>query len=150
MSKINFAKLSEGRLHGAPKSHIPEDLRRCTHVWLRIDRVRRPLEAPYAGPHEVISRHENFFTIKTDAGVEQNVSMDRLKPVHNPNLFEGLKQRKREVPVTSPLPPSDKLEKETSKTGDLSVKPSDAASEPRKSRFNRIAKHRNKIDCHYY
>ena len=38
---------------------IPKELSKCSHVWLRIDRVKQPLEAPYSGPHEVVSfNHE--------------------------------------------------------------------------------------------
>ena len=32
---------------------IPKELTTCTYVWLRTDRVRKPLEAPYQGPYLV-------------------------------------------------------------------------------------------------
>ena len=66
------------------KSFIPKDLKNATQVWLRIDRVRRPLEAPYSGPFKVISKNDKFFTIQLHNGNKSNVSIDRLKPVRVP------------------------------------------------------------------
>ena len=81
MSKINFDELSTGRLHSRPKSFIPEDLKVCSHVWIRVDRIRKPLEAPYMGPFKVIKRSDKFFVIETVKGNQQSISIDRLKPV---------------------------------------------------------------------
>ena len=60
-------------------SFIPEKLRSSSHVWLRIDRVRRPLEAPYQGPYEVLRREDDTFSLLI-RGKPTNVSIDRLKP----------------------------------------------------------------------
>ena len=49
---------------------------------MRVDRVRRPLEAPYSGPFLVVKRGEKYFVIKDNMGKEQAISVDRLKPVH--------------------------------------------------------------------
>ena len=59
---------------------IPKELSKCSHVWLRIDRVKQPLEAPYYGPHELFSfNHElNTAQIKVN-GLIQTVSIQRLK-----------------------------------------------------------------------
>ena len=48
-------------------------------MWLRVDRVRRPLEAPYQGPYEVLNRTQRTFTIAI-RGKPSVVSIDRLKP----------------------------------------------------------------------
>lgn len=82
MSKIDFENLSRGNLHSNPKSYIPVDLKTCTHVWVRIDRVRKSLEAPYTGPFKVIRRNSKFFIIENNSGKEQTISIDRLKPVY--------------------------------------------------------------------
>ena len=66
------------------KSYVPKDLKNCTHVWLRIDRVRKSLEAPYSGPYKVLARTEKFFTIELPNGDKNNVSIDRLKPARIP------------------------------------------------------------------
>ena len=49
-------------------------------MWMRIDRVRRPLEAPYAGPYKVLQRASNYFLLEISDNVHTNVSIDRLKP----------------------------------------------------------------------
>lgn len=59
--------------------HLPDKLKRCSHVWLRIDRVKRPLEAPYQGPFEVVDRKADTFSIMV-RGKVTSVSVDRLKP----------------------------------------------------------------------
>ena len=53
MSQVDFALLAQGINHGQKPVYIPQNLRQATHVWIRIDRIRRPLEAPYAGPFRV-------------------------------------------------------------------------------------------------
>jgi len=60
-------------------SHQPEKLNSCSHIWLRIDRVRRPLEAPYQGPFEVLTRTNDTLTISV-RGKPMVVSVDRVKP----------------------------------------------------------------------
>ena len=35
------------------KSYVPEKLQTCDKVWIRVDHVRRPVEAPYSGPYMV-------------------------------------------------------------------------------------------------
>lgn len=62
--------------------HVPKDLSSCSHVFLRTDRVRKALEAPFTGPHEVIRRNEKNVVIKTKKG-EQAVSVDRVKPAYH-------------------------------------------------------------------
>lgn len=93
MRKTDFNKLSEGSLHSVPTSYVPADLKTCEYVWLRVDRVKRPLEAPYSGPYLVIKRLPKIFIIKNNVGVEQTVSIDRLKPAYlNKSLeFKNIK-----------------------------------------------------------
>ena len=50
-------------------------------MWVRVDRIRRPLEAPYSGPFLVVRRGEKYFVVDV-LGREQSISVDRLKPVH--------------------------------------------------------------------
>ena len=69
------------------KTFIPKELNKCTHVWLRVDRVRKPLEAPYSGPFEIIERTPKFFKIKMLTKTD-NVSIDRLKPA-NVNITQS-------------------------------------------------------------
>lgn len=90
MQKFDMDKLSRGHLHTIPNSYIPKDLQTCKSIWLRTDRVRKPLEAPYTGPFQVLSRHEKYFTIKRSDDVHSNVSIDRLKPAY---ISENIKSK---------------------------------------------------------
>lgn len=59
-------------------------LNTCAYVFLRYDAVRKLLQPPYTGPHEVIRRvSDKVFTIKVNGKVV-NVSVDRLKPAFLP------------------------------------------------------------------
>ncbi|BHF65278.1 Era Like 12S Mitochondrial RRNA Chaperone 1 [Sparganum proliferum] len=60
------------------ESYLEKDLATCSHVYLRCDRVRRPLEPPYDGPFRVISRGTKNFRIQCGTR-EEVVSVDRLK-----------------------------------------------------------------------
>ncbi|GBN81465.1 Transposon Ty3-I Gag-Pol polyprotein [Araneus ventricosus] len=60
---------------------VNKDLENCSHVFQRIDRVKKQLESPYEGPFPVIERKDKFFTINIK-GKNVNVSLDRLKPAH--------------------------------------------------------------------
>ena len=59
-------------------SHLPLDLTTCTHVFLRRDAVRKPLQPPYDGPFRVISRTDKHFTLDIN-GRQDTVTVDRLK-----------------------------------------------------------------------
>ena len=58
---------------------VHKDLKTCSHVFLRVDRVRKSLEPPYEGPFLVTERTPKYFTIEIK-GKEMNVTIDRLKP----------------------------------------------------------------------
>lgn len=74
------------KLRPVPTAHhnhttvfVHPDLHTCSHVFLRDDSVRRPLQQPYTGPYPVISRQPKIFELKiNDKSVM--VSIDRLKP----------------------------------------------------------------------
>lgn len=85
MQQIDFHTLSFGSHHPnsfQQKTILPSSLNTCEYVWVRLDRVRKPLEAPFQGPFRVISRTENFFTIELPSGKFDNVSVQRLKPAN--------------------------------------------------------------------
>ncbi|GBM59450.1 hypothetical protein AVEN_117651-1 [Araneus ventricosus] len=58
-----------------------KDLKNCSHVFQRIDRVKKQLEPPYEGPFSVIESKDKNFTINIK-GENVNVSLDRLKPAY--------------------------------------------------------------------
>ncbi|GBO29522.1 hypothetical protein AVEN_61572-1 [Araneus ventricosus] len=60
---------------------VNKDLENCSHVFHRIDRVKKQLESPYEGPIPVIERKDKYFTINI-RGENVNVSLDRLKSIY--------------------------------------------------------------------
>ncbi|BHF79932.1 Fabp5p [Sparganum proliferum] len=68
----------EGDCMKMTESYLEKDLATCSHVYLRCDRVRRPLEPPYDGPFRVISRGTKNFRIQLRTR-EEVMSVDRLK-----------------------------------------------------------------------
>ncbi|XP_064461757.1 uncharacterized protein LOC135371714 [Ornithodoros turicata] len=67
------------RVPSPRSSFVPQQLSSASHVFMRRDRIRRPLEQPYTGPHPVLRRSDKFFTISVD-GKTETVSLDRFKP----------------------------------------------------------------------
>ncbi|GFW52335.1 retrovirus-related Pol polyprotein from transposon opus [Trichonephila clavipes] len=60
---------------------VHKDLKSCSHVFLRIDRVKKALEPPYEGPYTVHKKYDKYFTILIkDKTI--NISVDRLKPAY--------------------------------------------------------------------
>lgn len=68
--------------HIKAKIFILKDLYSCTHVFIRQDGIRKPLEHPYQGPYEVIKRiNDKVFIINVN-GEQKSISVERLKPVY--------------------------------------------------------------------
>ena len=64
-------------------SYVPKTLQDCSHVWLRVDRTKRPLEAPYSGPFPVLEPHSKTMLIQ-QANNSARVRLDRVKPCYPP------------------------------------------------------------------
>ena len=65
--------------HGVRRSRVDPALADPTHVFLRVDAVKRPLVPPYEGPFQVLSRTDKTFVI-LKRGKPNTVTIDRLKP----------------------------------------------------------------------
>ena len=63
-------------------SYVPKDLQSCTHVFVRTDRIRKSLEAPYTGPFKVLQRMDRCFKLELRNGRTDVVSISRLKPAY--------------------------------------------------------------------
>ena len=63
------------------KTFVSQDLLSCTHVFVRIDAVRKPLQPPYEGPFEVIRRTRKTVTISRNNSPD-TISIDRVKPAY--------------------------------------------------------------------
>jgi cleavage and polyadenylation specificity factor subunit 1 len=85
-------------------SHSSNGLEAAARVWLRIDRLRRPLEAPYEGPYTVIQRFPNFYRLQRLDGSTFTASTARLKPHHGTQpLDQRLANPAKRVTFRTPL-----------------------------------------------
>lgn len=65
--------------HSNTATFIPKELNSSSHVFLRHDAVRSPLQKPYDGPYLVVKRGDKNFVLKVK-NQEVTVSIDRIKP----------------------------------------------------------------------
>ena len=63
------------------KIYINKDLPTSTHVFVRHDAVRKPLQPPYDGPYRVLKRADKHYTLEI-GNRQEVVSLDRLKPAY--------------------------------------------------------------------
>ncbi|CAB0013451.1 unnamed protein product [Nesidiocoris tenuis] len=63
----------------ARKFFIHPSLETASHVFVRVDSVKKPLQSPFDGPFRVLKRNSKFFTLDIN-GRTDTVSIDRLKP----------------------------------------------------------------------
>lgn len=59
-------------------SYRARQLDSATHVFIRVDAVKTPLQAPYTGPHLVVRRGDKTFRVDIN-GKHKEISVDRLK-----------------------------------------------------------------------
>lgn len=103
-----FRSSATSNHHTNLKLFIPPDLQKCSHVFLRCDAVKKPLEQPYTGPHPVLKRiNDRLYTINANGRI-LNISTERLKPAH---IFsEDCTREEQQTPSSSSIgtePPSD-------------------------------------------
>lgn len=82
------------RANNTSKPFVHKALGTSTHVYVRVDKVKKPLQRPYEGPYEVIERFDKYFDVKIKGGKER-ITIDRLKPAFMPH------------PDLSSFPPDD-------------------------------------------
>ncbi|GFR12637.1 uncharacterized protein TNCT_550401 [Trichonephila clavata] len=83
--------------HGSKKVFIHPALKTCSHVFVRHDAVKNPLQTPYDGPYLVLKRTEKMFTIEKN-GKHSTINIDRLKPAFFENSHHS------SAPIISPPP----------------------------------------------
>ncbi|GFS95613.1 retrovirus-related Pol polyprotein from transposon opus [Trichonephila clavipes] len=60
---------------------VHKDLKSCSKVFIRIDRVKKALEPPYEGPYTVQKKYDKYFTILIKDNAV-NISVDRQKSAY--------------------------------------------------------------------
>ena len=78
MRELRPVPVREQSQHNA---YVSKDLASCTHVFMRNDAVRKPLQQPYNGPFRVLERTDKYFTLELN-GRKDKVSLDRLRPAY--------------------------------------------------------------------
>ena len=63
------------------KTFVSQDLEDCSHVFVRVDTVKRPLQQPYQGPFRVLRRTRKNITIDRN-GTTHVIAIDRAKPAY--------------------------------------------------------------------
>ncbi|BHF75000.1 hypothetical protein SprV_0501809300 [Sparganum proliferum] len=93
--------------------YVEKGLANFTHVFVRCDRVRKPLESPYEGPFRVLARNSKTFRILR-GDKEDVVSIDRAKAAvaeEPPDVSQGQAcadpiPPPTPLPLSPPIPPS--------------------------------------------
>ena len=93
-------------------TNIADRLSSATHVFVRHDAVRRPLQPPYDVPFPVVKRTDKHFTV-TINGQNDTISIDRLKPAHLETEHSDRTTHDRSAssaqPTPNPTPPSPRF-----------------------------------------
>ncbi|KAL7723933.1 hypothetical protein ACLKA6_007307 [Drosophila palustris] len=87
-NETEFIKLLRNRMqslgqsstscHASKETFLQPELSQATHVFVRVDRVRAPLEPPYEGPFQVLDKQSKYFKVRLPTR-DVNISIDRLK-----------------------------------------------------------------------
>lgn len=103
LNSLIASELQKGRkllpVLPTPACEVPPQLKNADYVWLRVDRVRKSLEAPFQGPYRVISINGKTATISV-RNTEQTVSVERLKKII---IRKDCDVSSRTLPVNKPV-----------------------------------------------
>ena len=111
--------------HRTISPRVPSALATCSHVFVRVDAVRRPLCPPYEGPFKVLQREAKTFLIDR-LGKEYRVSVDRLKPAFTLDVTPVVPVQPR--PAPAPAVPVDAPDEESARPSDAVVTPTSSAA----------------------
>ena len=81
IQQLCFATENRRETHKSGKTFVPQEFQTANHVWMRVDRTKRPLDAPYTGPHKILQKKDKIFLLELHQG-NTWVSLDRLKPCY--------------------------------------------------------------------
>ena len=83
--RLEVARLqpTETSAHRRPVVHLPADLQRCTHIFVRRGGVQSSLASPYVGPFRVVSRDNANFRVAIPGRQNETVAISRVKPAYS-------------------------------------------------------------------
>ena len=81
-SLIRAVKPVPASRHTEHHPFIFKDLQNSSHVFRRLDTIRKPLEPPYTGPHRVVRRVDGKTYVIDVKGQDKVISTDALKPAY--------------------------------------------------------------------
>ena len=111
-STMQTIRATPTRKDPRPAGHVDKALTSSSHVFIRHDAVRKPLQQPYNGPYKVLSRSAKYYTVDIQ-GRTDTVSIDRLKPAHlDQDSFNS-----HTAPSPPPTLPPTKPDKQTTRLG---------------------------------
>lgn len=86
--------------HSKSDVFVHRELGNCSHVFVRVDAVRRPLQTPYEGPFKVLRSNAKNFQLQC-GNRKVTVSIDRVKPAFllQPQLESAPPQAAPEKPA---------------------------------------------------
>ena len=87
------------RLPKQRQAHVDKALTSCTHVFVRHDATRSPLQPPYDGPYKILQRLTKAYVLRIN-GQDRTISLDRLKPTYM-DLSEEQLSSTRPQPTTT-------------------------------------------------
>ncbi|UYV65660.1 hypothetical protein LAZ67_3004992, partial [Cordylochernes scorpioides] len=74
--QMELLKSLNEKHHSKTKVFVHKDLKTCSHVFIRTDRVKKPLEPPYEGPFPVLDRTDKM--VETRSGKMQDPAHERI------------------------------------------------------------------------
>lgn len=96
-SVINTIRPKPTSRHCGNNLFVFKDLPTSTHVYLRDDSVKGPLQPAYSGPYKVIQRGDKVYKILVK-GNQQTVTIERLKPAYLLTFDEHVEKPKTAAP----------------------------------------------------
>lgn len=103
-SRMQALKATPPRSVPHPDTDIGDRLRDATHVFIRHDAVRKPLQPPYDGPYKVLDRASKYFTVEVK-GRRDTISVDRLKPACLDGTIDSSATESPRPQAATPPPP---------------------------------------------
>ena len=106
-STMSSLKASAPQSQPGSIADVSRALQEATHVIIRQDAVRKPLQPTYKGPYKILDRSSHYFTVDVNGHID-TITLNRLKPAYiNDSLCLDIPTSSQSTThtCTPPLPP---------------------------------------------